>query len=229
MSGAAKRKFKKQQENSITKLRKLDALCFINIVAPTNMSESSAVDQSGDHACNELNSSNPEGMIPLEAEAPSLGSHAESGHESWLSNACSSFECSSSKSSSSLLPEYSGDVALWKNISKEVREYWSMKGPIKSARIMMAILQLPSDSLRTKAENSLNISSFESIFLVKKLLKNGLFTPLPQEVFSALYVFCLVTSTLQHSFQVLHGFSDWKHASSRLIDHEIALHTIALK
>ena len=50
---------------------------------------------------------------------------------------------------------------------------------------MMAILQLPSDSLRTKAENSLNISSFESIFL------------------GALYVFCLVTSTLQHSYQVL--------------------------
>ena len=67
---------------------------------------------------------------------------------------------------------------------------------------MMAILQLPSDSLRTKADNSLNIS-FKSIFLVKKLLENGLFTPLPQEVFSALYVFCLVTSTLQHSFQVL--------------------------
>ena len=66
---------------------------------------------------------------------------------------------------------------------------------------MMAILQLPSDSLRIKAENSLNISSFESIFLVKKLLENGLFTPLPQEVFSA--VLCLVTSTLQHSFQVL--------------------------
>ena len=84
---------------------------------------------------------------------------------------------------------------------------------------MMAILQLPSDSLRTKAENSLNISSFESIFLGKKLLENGLFTPLPQEVFSALYVFCLVTSTLQHSFQVLDSASDWKHASSRLIDH----------
>ena len=49
------------------------------------MSESSAtttVDQSGDRACNELNTSNPEGMIPLEAEALSLGSHAESGHES---------------------------------------------------------------------------------------------------------------------------------------------------
>ena len=49
------------------------------------MSESSAtttVDQSGDRACNELNSSNPEGMIPLKAEALSLGSHAESGHES---------------------------------------------------------------------------------------------------------------------------------------------------
>ena len=47
------------------------------------MSESSVtttVDQSGDRACNELNSSNPEGMIPLEAEALSLGSHAESGH-----------------------------------------------------------------------------------------------------------------------------------------------------
>ena len=29
-----------------------------------------------------------------------------------------------------------------------------------------------------------------------------------------------MTSTLQHSFQILHGFSDWKHASSRLIDHE---------
>ena len=73
MSGAAKRKLKKQQEKSITKLRKLG---FINIVAPTNMSESSAtttVDQSGDRACNELNSSNPEGMIPLEAEAVSLG------------------------------------------------------------------------------------------------------------------------------------------------------------
>ena len=83
---------------------------------------------------------------------------------------------------------------------------------------MMAILQLPSDSLRTKAENSLNISSFESIFLVKKLLANGLFTPLPQEVFSA--VFCLVTSTLQHMQFSGTGFSDWKHASSRLIDHD---------
>ena len=95
MSGAAKRKLKKQQEKSITKLRKLDDLGFIrdnlyiisgfiNIAAPTNMPESSAtttVDQSGDRACNELNSSNPEGMIPLEAEALSLGSHAESGHE----------------------------------------------------------------------------------------------------------------------------------------------------
>ena len=74
----------KVEEKSITKLRKLDDLGFINIVAPTNMTESSAtttVDQSGDRACNELNSSNPEGMIPLEAEALSLGSHAESGHE----------------------------------------------------------------------------------------------------------------------------------------------------
>ena len=94
MSGAAKRKLKKQQEKSITKVRKLDDLGFINIVAPRNMSESSAtttVDQSGDRACNELNNSNPEGMIPLEAEALSLGSHAESGHEdnaypAWLSN-----------------------------------------------------------------------------------------------------------------------------------------------
>ena len=82
---------------------------------------------------------------------------------------------------------------------------------------MMTILQLPNDSLRTKAEISLNIFSFESIFLVKKLLENGLFTPLSQEVFSALYVFCLVTSPLQFSGT---GFSDWKHASSRLIDHE---------
>ena len=119
-------------------------------------------------------------MIPLEAEALSLGSHAESGHKDnaypgYPIEKCSSSECSSSKSSSSLLPEYSGDVTLWKTISKEVREYWSMKGPIKSARIMMAILQLPSDSL---TENSLNISSFESIFLMKKLLENGLFTPL---------------------------------------------------
>eukprot|EP00731_Ephydatia_muelleri_P021822 Em0014g413a len=124
MSGAAKRKLKKQQEKSITKLRKLDDLGFINIVAPTNMSESSAsttVDQSGDRACNELNSSNPEGMIPLEAEALSLGSHAESGYEDnaypgYPIEKCSSSEC---KSSSSLLREYSGDVALWKNISKE--------------------------------------------------------------------------------------------------------------
>eukprot|EP00731_Ephydatia_muelleri_P010926 Em0005g1512a len=123
MSGAAKRKLKKQQEKSITKLRKLDDLGFINIVAPKNMSESSAtttVDQSGDRACNELNSSNPEGMIPLEAEALSLGSHAESGHEDnaypgYPIEKCSSSECSSSKSSSSLLPEYSGDVALWKS------------------------------------------------------------------------------------------------------------------
>ena len=128
MSGAAKRKLKKQQEKLITKLRKLDDLGFINIVAPTNMSESSAtttVDQSGDRACNELNSSNPEGMIPLEAEALSLGSHAESGYEDnaypgYPIEKCSSSEC---KSSSSLLREYSGDVALWKNISKEVREY----------------------------------------------------------------------------------------------------------
>ena len=85
---------------------------------------------------------------------------------------------------------------------------------------MMAILQLPSDSLRTKAENSLNISSFESIFLVKKLLENGLFTPLPQEVFSALYACVLFGDkhiTTQFSGT---GFSDWKHASSRLIDHE---------
>ena len=74
-------------------------------------------------------------MIPLEAEALSLGSHAESGHKDnaypgYPIEKCSSSECSSSKSSSSLFPEYSGDVALWKNISKEVREYWSMKGPI---------------------------------------------------------------------------------------------------
>eukprot|EP00731_Ephydatia_muelleri_P021802 Em0014g393a len=124
MSGAAKRKLKKPQEKLITKLRKLDDLGFINIVAPTNMSESSAtttVDQSGDRACNELNSSNPEGMIPLEAEALSLGSHAESGYEDnaypgYPIEKCSSSEC---KSSSSLLREYSGDVALWKNISKE--------------------------------------------------------------------------------------------------------------
>ena len=74
-------------------------------------------------------------MIPLEAEALSLGSHAESGHEDnaypgYPIEKCSSSECScSSKSSSSLLPEYNSDVALWKNISKEVREYWSMKGP----------------------------------------------------------------------------------------------------
>ena len=101
MSGAAKRKLKKQQEKSITKLRKLDVLGFINIVAPTNMTESSAtttVDQSGDRACNELNSSNPEGMIPLEAEALSLGSHAESGHEDnaypgYPIEKCSSSEC----------------------------------------------------------------------------------------------------------------------------------------
>ena len=133
MSGAAKRKLKKQHEKSITKLRKLEDLGFFNIVAPTIMSESSAttkVDQlqSGDRACNELNSSNPEGMIPLEAEALSLGSHAESGHEDnaypgYPIEKCSSSECSNSKSSSSLLPDYSGDVALWKNISKEVREH----------------------------------------------------------------------------------------------------------
>ena len=77
-----KTKLKKQQEKSITKLGKLDDLGFINIVAPTNMSESSAtttVDQSGDRACNELNSSNPEDMIPLEAEALSLGSREGGG------------------------------------------------------------------------------------------------------------------------------------------------------
>ena len=51
-----------------------------------------------------------------------------------------------------------------------------------------AILQFPSDSIRAKAENSLNISSFESIFLVKKSHENGLFTSVPQEVFS---VFCM--------------------------------------
>ena len=81
-SVAAKTKLKKQQEKSITKLGKLDDLGFINIVAPTNMSESSAtttVDQSGDRACNELNSSNPEDMIPLEAEALSLGSREGGG------------------------------------------------------------------------------------------------------------------------------------------------------
>ena len=101
MSGAAKRKLKKQQEKSITKLGKLDDLGFINIVAPTNMSESSAtttVDQSGDRACNELNSSNPEGMIPLEAEALSLGSHAESGHEDNAYPGYPIEKCSSSKS-----------------------------------------------------------------------------------------------------------------------------------
>ena len=46
------------------------------------MSESSAtttVDQSGDRACNELNSSNPKDMIPLEAEALSLGSSGGGG------------------------------------------------------------------------------------------------------------------------------------------------------
>ena len=80
-------------------------------------------------------------MIPLEAEALSLGSPAESGHEynahpGYPIEKCSSSECSSSKSSSSSLPEYSGDVALWKNISKEVREYWSRKD-LKSARIIM--------------------------------------------------------------------------------------------
>ena len=84
--------------------------------------------------------------------------------------------------SSSLLPEYSGDVALGKNISKEVREYWSMKGP-KECQNYDGDFAASSDSLRTKAENSLNISSFESIFLGKKLLENGLFTPLPQEVY----------------------------------------------
>ena len=90
------------------------------------MSESSAtttVDQSGDCACNELNSSNPEGMIPLEAEALSLGSYAESGHEDnaypdYPIEKCSSSECSSSKSSSSLLPEYSGDVLCGRTFQK---------------------------------------------------------------------------------------------------------------
>ena len=51
---------------------------------------------------------------------------------------------------------------------------------------MTAIMQFPSDSIRAKAENSLNISSFESIFLVKKSLENELFTAVPQEVFSVL-------------------------------------------
>ena len=144
-----------------------------------------------------------------------------------LKNACSSSECSSSKFSSSLLPEYTRDVALWKNISKEVREYWSMKRP-KECQNYDGDFAAPSDNLRTKAENSLNISSFESIFLVKKLLENGLFTPLPQEVFSALYVFCLVTSTLQHSFQVLDSVIGSMHPVDSLIM-KIALHTIALK
>ena len=78
-----------------------------------------------------------------------------------------------------------------------------MKGPKECQNYDGDFAASERQFIRTKAENSLNISSFESIFLVKKLLANGLFTPLPQEVFSALYVFCLVTSTLQHSFQVL--------------------------
>ena len=84
---------------------------------------------------------------------------------------------------------------------------------------MMAILQLPSDSLRTKTDNSPNISSFESIFLVKKLLENGLFTPFHRKYF-LLYICVLFGDkhiTTQFSGT---GFSDWKHASSRLIDHE---------
>ena len=40
-------------------------------------SAATTANQSGDRACNELNSSSPEGMIPLEAETLSLGSHAE--------------------------------------------------------------------------------------------------------------------------------------------------------
>ena len=168
------------------------------------MSESSAtttVDQlqSGDRACNELNSSNPEGMIPLEAEALSLGSHAESGHEDnaypgYPIEKCSSSECSNSKSSSSSLPDYSGVVALWKNISKEVREYWSMKGPKECQNYDGDFAASERQFKDQSRKFSINISSFECIFLVKKLLENGLFTPLLQEVFSALYVFCLVTA-----------------------------------
>ena len=176
------------------------------------MSESSAittVDQSGDRACNELNSSNPEGMIPLEAEALSLGSHAESGHEDnaypgyiYPIEKCSCSECSSSKSSSSLLPEYSGDVALWKNISKEVREYWSMKGPKECQNYDGDF----AASERQFKDQSRKFSKhlFRKHLSGEEIAREWIvYSPsaLPQEVYSALYVFCLVTSTLQHSFR----------------------------
>ena len=226
MSGAAKRKLKKQQEKSITKLRKLDDLGFINIVAPTNMSESSAtttVDQSGDRACNELNSSNPEGMIPLEAEALSLGSHAESGHEDnaypgYPIEKCSSSECSSSKSSSSLLPEYSGDVALWKNISKEVREYWSMKGPKECQNY-------DGDCAASERQFKDQSRIFSKHLLFRKHLSGEeiarewiFYSPSTGSIFCFICVlFGDKHMTTQFSGT---GFSDWKHASSRLIDHE---------
>ena len=210
MSGAAKRKLKKQQEKSITKLRKLEDLGFINIVAPTNMSESSAtttVDQSGDCACNERNSSNPEGMIPLEAEALSLGSHAESGHEDnaypgYPIEKCSSSECSSSKSSSSLLPEYSGDIALWKNISKEVREYWSMKGPKECQNY-------DGDFAASERQFKDQSRKFSKHLLFRKHLSGEeiarewiVYSPSTGSIFCFICVL-FGDSTLQHSFQVL--------------------------
>ena len=92
-----------------------------------------------------------------------------------------------------------------------VNTAWSMKGPKECQNYdgdFAASERQFKDQSRIFSKHLL----FRSIFLVKKLLENGLFTPLPQEIFSALYVFCLVTSTLQQSFQVLD--------SSRLIDHE---------
>ena len=183
------------------------------------MSESSAtttVDQSGDRACNELNSSNPEGMIPLEAEALSLGSHAESGHDDnaypgYPIEKCSSSECSSSKSTSSLLPEYSGDVALWKNISKEVREYWSMKGPKECQNY-------DGDFAASERQFKDQSRKFSKHLLFRK--HQGLFTPLPCT--GSIFCFICVLFGDKHIRTQFSGtgFSDWKHASSRLIDHE---------
>ena len=114
-------------------------------------------------------------------------------------------------------PEYSGDVALWKNISKEVREYWSMKGPKECQNY-------DGDFAASERQFKDQSRKFSKHLIFRKHLSGEeiarewiVYSP---STGSILYVFCLVTSTLQHMQFSGTGFSDWKHASSRLIDHE---------